>query len=94
MRWSINSSALGSRLYRQVEKAGTSIVLNVAEGNGRFPPDDRRRFLDTAEASAVKAAAYLDLCRGKAELNVEQRGRGVDLLGQAARLIRGLSASC
>ena len=97
MRWFQGlptGAELSSRLYRQVDKAGTSIALNIAEGNGRFPPDDRRRFLDIAEASAVKAAAYLDLCQGKAALDAEQRARGVDLLGQVARLVYGLSASC
>ena len=40
-----------------------------------------------------KAAAYLDLCRCKAELDRAARDREVDLLGRLARLIRGLSAS-
>ena len=73
-------------------RPATSVLLNIAEGNGRFPPEDRGRFLDIAESSAVKAAAYLDLCRGKAELETEERDWGVVLLGRMALMVRGLSA--
>jgi four helix bundle protein len=84
---------LSSRLYRQVDKAATSIILNIAEGNGRHLEADRRRFLDIAEASAVKAAAYLDLCARKAELDRGQQECGVLLLGRIALMLRGLSLS-
>src|SRR2546426_4913287 len=43
------------------DKSATSLVLNVAEGNGRYSELDHKRFLEIAAASAVKAAAYLDL---------------------------------
>jgi hypothetical protein len=42
-----------SWLFCQVDKAGTSLVLNLAKGNGRYPERDRRNFMDIAEASAV-----------------------------------------
>ena len=95
MRWfhALPAGAeLSSRLYRQVDKAATSVALNVAEGNGRYPEADRRKFLDIAEGSAVKAAAYLDLCQSKAELDAGQRERGVGLLARVALMIRGLAA--
>jgi four helix bundle protein len=87
MRWFQGLPAgaeLSSRLYRQVDKAVTSVVLNIAEGNGRYPEGDRRRFLDIAQSSAVKAAAYLDLCERNAELETAQRQRGTGLLGRIA----------
>jgi four helix bundle protein len=84
---------LSSRLFRQVDQAGTSVVLNLAEGNGRYPEQDRRKFLDIAEASAVKAAAYLDLCQRKEGLDRAQREAGVELLGRIASMLRGLSWS-
>jgi len=84
---------LSSRLFRQVDKAGTSVVLNLAEGNGRYPEQDRRNFLDIAEVSAVKAAAYLDLCHRKEGLEGAQRESGVERLGRIASMLRGLSLS-
>lgn len=96
MRWfhALPAGAeLSSRLYRQVDKAATSVVLNIAERNGRYLEGDRRSFLDIAESSAVKAAAFLDLCVHKAELDPGQRDCGVQLLGRIAMMLRGLSLS-
>lgn len=96
MRWfhALPSGAkLANRVYRQVDKAITSIILNIAEGNGRQPEADRRSFFDTAEASVVKAAAYVDLCRHKAELNLGHRQSGIELLRRIALMLRGLSAT-
>ena len=45
----------------QLERASTSIPLNIAEGNGKTSKRDRARFLQTAHRSAVECAACLDI---------------------------------
>ena len=45
----------------QLERAGGSIGLNIAEGNGKFSPKDRARFFQIAHGSALECAACLDL---------------------------------
>ena len=45
----------------QLDRAATSIPLNIAEGNGKFSKRDRARFFDTARGSALEAAAGLDV---------------------------------
>jgi four helix bundle protein len=45
----------------QLERAGDSIALNIAEGNGKFSQKDRARFLQIAHGSALESAACLDL---------------------------------
>jgi len=65
MLWFVSmpgSNQLDRRLLRRVDEAGTSIALNIAEGNGRYSKSDHHRFLKIAESAAVKAAVYLDLC--------------------------------
>jgi four helix bundle protein len=57
---------LTSRLQRHIDESLTSIVLNIAEANGRYSDLDHHRFLDVAASSAVKSAAYLDLAVQKA----------------------------
>ena len=44
-----------------LERAGDSIALNIAEGNGKFSQKDRARFLQIAYGSALESAACLDL---------------------------------
>ena len=51
----------GSAVYGQLDRAHTSIVLNIAEGNAKFTPPDRCKFFDIARGSAVECAACLDL---------------------------------
>jgi len=45
----------------QLERAGDSIALNIAEGNGKFSRRDRARFFQIAHGSALESAACLDL---------------------------------
>jgi four helix bundle protein len=44
-----------------LERAGDSIALNIAEGNGKFSKKDRARFFQIAHGSALESAACLDL---------------------------------
>ena len=52
----------------QLDRASTSIPLNIAEGNGKIAEKDRARFLEIARGSALECAACLDvlLVRGLA----------------------------
>jgi four helix bundle protein len=61
----------------QLDRAGTSIVLNLAEGNGKFTRPDRCRFFDIARGSALECAAALDVlaCQGRCELAVVTLGK-------------------
>src|SRR6266699_2181271 len=45
----------------QLDRASTSIPLNIAEGNGKFSAKDRARFLEMARGSALEFAACLDV---------------------------------
>ena len=45
----------------QLDRASTSLPLNIAEGNGKFSNVDRARFLEIARGSALECAACLDV---------------------------------
>src|SRR5437588_4521455 len=45
----------------QLDRAATSIPLNIAEGNGKFSKRDRARYFDIARGSALESAAALDV---------------------------------
>ena len=45
----------------QLDRASTSVPLNIAEGNGKFSSKDRARFFEMARGSALECAACLDV---------------------------------
>ena len=45
----------------QLDRASTSVPLNIAEGNGKLSEVDRARFLEIARGSALECAACLDV---------------------------------
>jgi four helix bundle protein len=49
----------------RLDRASTSVPLNIAEGNGKFAIKDRCRFLDFARGSALECAACLDVLVAK-----------------------------
>jgi len=53
---------LSNPVFRRLDELITSMVLNIAEGNGRFSGADQKRFLGTSHEAAIKLAARLDLC--------------------------------
>jgi len=45
----------------QILRASQSIPLNIAEGNGKNTPADRRRFFEIARGSTLECAAIQDV---------------------------------
>ena len=61
----LGNITLRAAVKDQLDRAATSIPLNIAEGNGKFSGKDRARFFEIARGSALEAAACLDVlvCR-------------------------------
>jgi len=74
----------------QLDRASTSIPLNIAEGNGKYAPKDRCRFFDIAHGSALECAAGLDILVAKAKLTPEQIRPGKESLHRIVRMLMGL----
>jgi len=68
-----------SELRDQLERASTSIVLNIAQGCGRTSPADKGRFYAMARGSATESAAVLDVlsCRGLVDARFRTRARSL-----------------
>ena len=72
-------------VHSQLDRAPTSIPLNIAEGNGKFTAPDRCRYFDIARGSALECAACLDVLLVKklipsAEVGQEMLVRIVSML--------------
>ncbi len=79
--------------HDQLERASTSIPLNIAEGNGKFTPADRCRFFDIARGSALECAAVLDVLCRKALITEQKADEGKQLLREIVSMLVGLICS-
>ena len=77
-------------VQNQLERARTSIVLNIPEGNGRFTPADRCTFFDIARGSALECAGCLDLIFIKKLVPEAELDAGKSLLKDIVSLLVGL----
>ena len=55
----------------QLHRASFSIVLNIAEGSGRFSKRDRRNFYVIARSSVFECVAILDVLRNEGNISSE-----------------------
>lgn len=49
-----------SALFQQFDRASLSILLNIAEGNGKYSGKNKSRFFDIAKGSSLECGACLD----------------------------------
>jgi four helix bundle protein len=70
-----------AHLKDPLDRAATSIVLNLAEGAGEFSPRDKARFYRMARRSAVESTAIL------VDIVAQRRHAPADKLSRAQQLL-------
>jgi len=78
-------------LRSKLDKSTTSIVLNIAEGNGRFTGADQSKFYETAYKATIQSASLLDLASGSRLDEVARVEDGRELLRRVAAMLTALS---
>ncbi len=76
----------------QLDRASTSIVLNIAEGNGKRSHPDRCRFFDISRGSALESAACLDVLVARNKIAPDDVAAGKAILVGVVSLVAGLIA--
>ena len=77
----------------QLDRASTSIILNIAEGNGKFTSKDRCKYFDISRGSALECAAGLDILIAKNILSFEEIKPGKIMLKEIVSMLVGLIKS-
>lgn len=80
-------------VHNQIDRASTSIPLNIAEGNGKYQKRDKCRFFDIACGSALECAACLDVLKRKGYLSDEAIDQGKVILKNIVSMIMALIKS-
>jgi four helix bundle protein len=71
----------------RLDKDSTSIVLNIAEGNGRFTYADHGRFLGIAHSATVQSAAALELAVARHIVEADSIKAGRHLLERISAML-------
>ena len=74
----------------QLDRASTSVPLNIAEGNGKFSDADRSRFLEIARGSALECAACLDVLVARKVMPVDAADAEKERLARIVGMLLGL----
>lgn len=74
----------------QLDRASTSLPLNIAEGNGKFSMADCARFLEIARGSALECAACLDVLAVRQLVNKERVGPAKEDFIRIVNMLMGM----
>lgn len=73
----------------QLDRAATSVALNIAEGNGKYLPNDRSRHFDIARGSALECDSCLDVLVAKNRSSAVEVAPGKQMLANIASMLVG-----
>jgi four helix bundle protein len=79
-------------LRDQLDRASVSIVLNIAEGAGRFAPADKARHYVIARGSALECRAILDLLGARGTGSASDLRDAAGLLERITAMLTRLSS--
>lgn len=86
-----------SYICDQLQRAGTSIPLNIAEGAGEYSSNEKFRFYRIAKRSATECAAIFDLCRELSLIQDSHYTQGRELLirivSMLIKMVQGSSST-
>src|SRR5687768_9600097 len=86
----LNSISAKAAAKDQLDRASTSIPLNIAEGNGKFSAKDRARFLEIARGSALECAACLDVLVARNLAAPDQIENAKENLARIVQMLMGM----
>ena len=78
-------------LRDQLERASSSILLNIAEGAGRYARADKAQFYLIARGSAMECAAALDVLLGRGLISAASHRHARGLLVRIVQMLTRLT---
>lgn len=86
--WKLIQIAAPDRLASdQLRRASFSVVLNIAEGSGRFSKADRRNFFTISRSSVFECIAILDILKEHGKLSEAEYNQIYSLGEEISRIL-------
>lgn len=83
----ITEKELKSYEKDQLSRASFSIILNIAEGSGRFSYKDRKHFFIITRSSIFECIAILDVLRDNHVINQEEFEKLEEMADELSRIL-------
>lgn len=80
-------------VFEQLDRASSSIPLNIAEGTGKYTGKDKCRYYDIARGSALESAACLDVLIKRKIISEKDVEDGKKILVEIVSMLIGLIKS-
>lgn len=77
----------------QLQRAALNVVLNIAEGAGKFSPKDKASYYTRARGSATQCAAVSDVCFLLEVINTDELEEYKIILNRTAQMLTRLIKS-
>ncbi len=87
----VRRGGMTAALRDQLDRASSSIALNIAEGAGRVSGPDKAHFYTIARGSATECAAILDVLARQQRIDAATHAHGRDLLLRIVQMLTRLS---
>jgi four helix bundle protein len=78
----------------QLERAATSILLDIAEGAGEFASQEKARIYRISRRSATECSAILDVCRARKLVAEARLDAGRELLLRILAMLTRMILNC
>lgn len=71
----------------QLGRASLSVMLNIAEGSGRFSAKDRRNFFVTSRSSVFECAAIVEFLFSEKEITEEEKNSLIGSFEEISKIL-------
>jgi four helix bundle protein len=86
----LNRKDIRPKLKDQLERASMSVVLNIAEGAGKYSKNDKKNYYLTSRASAQECVSALRLLRIEKKVSDELFAKTYALFEEICKMLSGL----
>ncbi|HUT22403.1 MAG TPA: four helix bundle protein [Candidatus Bipolaricaulota bacterium] len=86
----LSDPKIDKNLKDQLKRASISIVLNIAEGAGKYSKNDKKNFYVVAKGSVNECVAIMRIMKIERLLDDDMFGKAYDDLEGIAKMLSGL----